>query len=460
MIYWPYGASKEFPMLGTGGRTACAGPVFHFQRGFEKTGGFPEQFDNCLLFWDWQRPFIRWARLDADSKLIGIEPFTGAVTLANERRNIEEAEKSGAFVIRRPADARFGPDGCLYLLDYGETWGVNPDAKLIRISYQRGNLPPVAKASASPEAGREPLAVSLSSLGSKDYEGSPLRFEWRLFESAGASPTNAGLRTVDRLLSTEANPRVTIDKPGNYVIQLTVSDDQGDKSKTSLPLVVGNSPPQVRFEVPDLGAVFTPGQPISYKVHVIDAEDGDSAHDDELMDSRVFVTAHWTRDDGKDEAGHPGLALMRQSDCFNCHSIQTRIVGPAYLDVANKYRGQAGALEASVQRVIKGSTGVWGNAPMLPHESFTADQVHLMLQWVFSLKPGESGEGLVRGLAGKIMAPVDEHVRSATLEATYTDFGRGPIPSLAGKAQVTLARRVPEPAHTGATSATQANPNR
>lgn len=460
MIFWPYGVSKEFPMLGSGGRTACAGPVFHFQPSFEKTGGFPEEFDDCLLFWDWQRPFIRWARLDADSKLVGIEPFTVAVTLANERRSIEEAEKSNAFVIRRPADARFGSDGCLYLLDYGETWGVNPDAKLIRISYQRGNLPPVAKASANPDAGREPLTVSLSSLGSKDYEGSPLHFEWRLFESTAASATNGGIGTVDRLLSKEANPQVTIDKPGNYVVQLTVTDDQGAKSKTSLPLVVGNSRPQVRFEVPGGDAAFTPGQPISYRVHVIDAEDGDSAHDEELMDSRVFVTAHWTRDDGKDEAGHPGLALMRQSDCFNCHSIQTKIVGPAYLDVATKYRGQPGALEASVQRVIKGSTGVWGNAPMLPHESFTADQVHLMVQWVFSLKPGESGDGLVRGLVGKIMAPIDEHIRSATLEATYTDFGRAPIASLAGKAELMLTRRAPEPAHASATSATPADGGR
>jgi cytochrome c len=440
MIYWPYGSSKEFPMLGSGGRTACAGPVFHFQAGFEKTGGFPEQFDNCLLFWDWQRPFIRWARLDADSHLLGIEPFTGAVTLANERSSIDSAEKAGAFVIRRPADARFGPDGCLYLLDYGETWGVNPDAKLIKISFERGNLPPVAKAAATPAAGREPLTVTLSSQGSKDYEGSPLQFEWRLFESIVTSASNSSLRAVGRLISTEANPRVTIDKPGNYVVQLTVADDQGSKSSTSLPLVIGNTAPEVNFEIPNAGARFTPGQPIAYRVHVRDAEDGDSAQYEELMDSRVFVMAHWTRDDGKEEASHPGLNLMRQSDCFNCHSIQTKIVGPAYLDVANKYRDTPGALEASVQRVIKGSTGVWGNAPMLPHESFTTDQVHLMVQWVLSLKPGQSGDGLVRGLAGKILAPIDQHVTSATLEAVYTDFGRAPVGSLVGKAQLTLAR--------------------
>ncbi len=444
LIFWPYGMSKEFPMLGTGGRTACAGPVFHFQGAFEKTGGFPSSFDNCLLFWDWQRPFIKWARLDDDSNLIGVEPFTSAVTLANERQTIDAAEKAGVFVIRRPADAQFGADGCLYLLDYGETWGVNPDSKLIRISYQRGNLAPVAKASATPDAGREPLTVSLSSKGSKDFEGSPLHFAWHLFESAGASPANSGLKTIDRLLSTEANAHVSLDRPGNYVVQLTVSNSRGLTSKTSLPLAVGNTPPQVRFEQPAESAFFTPGQPIAYKVRVVDAEDGDSAKDEELMDSRAFVTAHWNRDDGKEEAGQPGLALMRQSDCFNCHAVQTKIVGPAYLEVANKYRGIPGAPEASVQRVLKGSSGVWGTAPMLPHESFTSDQVHLMVQWVFNLKPGESGDGLARGLAGKILAPLDENIRTVVFEATYTDLGRPPVQPLVGKAQLILQRRTPE----------------
>ena len=39
LIYWPYGESREFPVLGQGGRTACAGPVFHFREEFRKTGG-------------------------------------------------------------------------------------------------------------------------------------------------------------------------------------------------------------------------------------------------------------------------------------------------------------------------------------------------------------------------------------------------------------------------------------
>ena len=427
-IYWPYGASKEFPMLGEGGRTACAGPVFHFKPEFRKTGGFPEHYDNCLLFYDWQRPFVKWARLDRDSNLQGLEPFTSSVTLANERTRITAAEQRGEYVIRRVVDSQFGPDGCLYLLDYGETWGPNADAKLVKISYQWGNLAPMAKASATPHAGREPLTVALSSDGSKDHEGDMLRYEWRLH------PGN-------KVLAKTANASATLALPGNYVVELIVTDDQGASGRTSLPLTVGNTTPEVRFMVPQDGDFFTPGQSLRYEVGVRDAEDGRSENEDELMDSRAYVSAKWSCGDGKDRTDEPGLALMKQSDCFNCHAVETKIIGPPFLEVANKYRGQPGALEASVQRVIQGSSKIWGEVPMLPHEAMTGDQVQLMVRWVFGLEPGKTGAGLVRGLRGELKVPKDDKLRTAQLEASYTDTGRAPAGSLAGQATVKLRQR-------------------
>lgn len=427
-IYWPYGASKEFPMLGEGGRTACAGPVFHFKPEFKNTGGFPEHFDNCLLFYDWQRPFIKWARLDNESNLKGIEPFTSAVTPVNDKGKINAAEQRGEYVIRRMVDAQFGPDGCLYLLDYGETWGANADAKLVKISYQWGNLAPVAKLAVTPSGGREPLTIGLSSAGSKDHEGDALHFEWRLHPGA-------------RVLSKEANASAVVEKPGNYVVELVVTDAKGASSQNSVPLTVGNTPPEVHFTSPRDGDFFTPGQPLRYEVAVRDREDGRSEDEDELMDSRVYVSARWSRGDGKGQVDEPGLAMMKQSDCFNCHAVETKIVGPAFLEIAQKYRGQAGAFDASVQRVIKGSSGIWGEVPMLPHESMSADQAQLMVRWVFGLEPGKTGAGLVRGLRGELKAPKDDKVRTALLEATYTDTGRAPAGSLTGQSSVKLRQR-------------------
>ena len=426
MIYWPYGKSTEFPELGEGGRTACAGQVFHYRPEFAKSGGFPETYDNCLLFYDWQRPFIKWARLDAQANFVRIEPFTEAVVALNDKGRIAAAQKAGSFVIRRPEDSLFGPDGCLYMIDYGETWGANPDSQLLKISYQRGNLAPVVVASATPTAGREPLQVTLSSAGTHDYEGDALTFEWRLH------PGN-------KLLSTAANPQVTISEPGNYVVELTANDGHGGISKAAVPMLVGNARPTVRFLAPQDGDFFTPGKPVAYKILVEDLEDGSSINYGELMETRAFVSATWSQGGEQPEAVvPPGLALMRQNDCFNCHSINQKIVGPAYLDVANKYRGQAGALEASVQRVIKGSSGVWSPVPMLAHERLTADQVQMMVRWVYSLEPGQGGPEQLRGLAGSLNAPVDPANRLGILEATYTDAGRLPAAPLVGKGTVTL----------------------
>ena len=427
-LYWPYGASKEFPMLGEGGRTACAGPVFHFQPEFRNTGGFPEHFDNCLLFYDWQRPFMKWARLDKNSDLVGIEPFTSAVVNANDHGKVVAAEQRGEYVIRRVVDSQFGPDGCLYLLDYGETWGANADAKLVKLSYQWGNLAPIARASVTPAAGREPLPVTLSSAGSKDYEGDALRYEWRLHPG-------------DKLLAKGAEASAALDQVGNYVVELIVTDDQGASGRTSRPLTVGNTPPEVSFTEPRDGDFFTPGKPLRYAVAVRDAEDGRSESEEELMDARVYVSAKWSRGDGKEQTDEPGLALMKQSDCFNCHAVESKIVGPSLLEVASKYRGQAGALEASVQRVRQGSSKVWGEVPMLPHEAMSADQVQLMVRWVFGLEAGKTGAGLVRGLRGELKAPKDDKIRTAILEATYTDKGRAPAGSLAGKGLVKLRPR-------------------
>jgi cytochrome c len=428
MIYWPYGKSAQFPELGEGGRTACAGPVFHYRPEFARTGGFPEQYDNCLLFYDWQRPFIKWARLDKQANFIRIEPFTAAVTVVNDKNKIMAALKAGAFVIRRPEDSVFGPDGCLYMIDYGETWGANPDSKLLRISYQRGNLAPIAVASATPNAGREPLAVSLSSAGSRDHEGDPLRYEWRL------QPAN-------KIISTEANPKITVAQPGNYVVDLFVSDGHGGVSKTSLQLFVGNTPPQVRFLSPQDGDFFTPGKPVNYQLLVEDAEDGSSADYEDLMEARTFVSARWSKGVEQEENMDPGLGMMRQNDCFNCHAVGQKIVGPPLLDIANKYRGQPGALDASVQRVLKGSSRVWSETPMLAHEQLTADQVQMMVRWIFSLEPGKTGMDQTRGLTGRISPPDDPQNRIGILEASYTDAGRAPVGALGAKATLTLRNR-------------------
>jgi cytochrome c len=427
-IYWPYEDSKEFPMLGTGGRTACAGPVYHFQQSFEKTNGFPKEYDNCLLFWDWQRPFVKWAKLGASGDLSEIIPFTNAMAVVSDK--VKDDEITEGFVARRPVDAVFGPDGCLYMLDYGLTWGANADSKLVKISYLRGNLPPVIKLQANTTSGREPLTVQFDSAGTYKREGGELRYQWRVQEQGA-------------VVSTDSKLSHTFEKPGNYKVQLTATDAQGGADSKTITVVVGNSVPEVEFESPKDGDFFTNGKPITYKVRVKDFEDGTSEKSGDAMGLKVGLETRWLKSADDKPAVNPGLALMKQSDCFNCHQVEQKLVGPALVDVAARYRGVSGAFEATIQRVRNGSAGVWGEVPMLPHQQHTSDEIAQMVSWIYSLEPGKTGASLQKGLAGEVKAPADGGLKIGVLEASYLDNGRGDAAPLLGKTMVRLrARRI------------------
>ena len=80
------------------------------------------------------------------------------------------------------------------------------------------------------------------------------------------------------------------------------------------------------------------------------------------------------------------LALAQKSGCTACHSVDKKIVGPAYKDVAAKYRGDKTAEAKLIQKVEKGGTGVWGQIPMPPNTQVKPEDVKKLVEWVLSLK--------------------------------------------------------------------------
>ncbi|MEO8038379.1 MAG: c-type cytochrome [Betaproteobacteria bacterium] len=79
-------------------------------------------------------------------------------------------------------------------------------------------------------------------------------------------------------------------------------------------------------------------------------------------------------------------ALMKGSDCMACHAEATKLVGPAYKDVAKKYAGNAGAVDMLVKKVKSGGSGVWGAVPMTPHPNMKDEDIKTIVEWVLSLK--------------------------------------------------------------------------
>jgi cytochrome c len=79
-------------------------------------------------------------------------------------------------------------------------------------------------------------------------------------------------------------------------------------------------------------------------------------------------------------------AMMKKDGCAACHSIDKKIIGPAYQDVAAKYKGDAGAAAKLVEKVKKGGVGVWGQIPMPPNSSVSDADIKDLVAWILTLK--------------------------------------------------------------------------
>ena len=80
-----------------------------------------------------------------------------------------------------------------------------------------------------------------------------------------------------------------------------------------------------------------------------------------------------------------GLKLVSKSDCSTCHTVAEKMIGPSYVDIANKYEGKAGINKTLAEKIIKGGSGNWGTVPMLPHPTISADDATLMVNYILSV---------------------------------------------------------------------------
>ena len=78
--------------------------------------------------------------------------------------------------------------------------------------------------------------------------------------------------------------------------------------------------------------------------------------------------------------------LAKKYNCLACHSVDKKVVGPAYKDVAAKYRNDKTAEAKLIEKVKKGGSGVWGQIPMPPNSSVPDADVKKLVDWVLSLK--------------------------------------------------------------------------
>ena len=80
-----------------------------------------------------------------------------------------------------------------------------------------------------------------------------------------------------------------------------------------------------------------------------------------------------------------GKSLIEGSDCLGCHKLDEKMIGPSYKEVASKYENTPENVEMLVDKIIKGSSGVWGDVPM-PAHGFSKENAKFMAQYILSSK--------------------------------------------------------------------------
>jgi PKD repeat protein len=246
-------------------KSYLAGPRYYYDPSSTDLQRLPVQFDEVFFYYDFNTSQIWVASLDINGEVLS------TVQLAPEVFPLE----SFGFI-----DMKIGPDGHLYILEYGA--GCCPSdvatGKLIRVDYVGlvVNLPPVVNLTSDTNNGAVPLTVNFSSEGTFDPEGDLLTYAWD-FQSDGIIDSN------------QPNPSFTYTSNGEFVAQLQVSDGNGGISSKTITIFAGNDAATFTFNSPQDGGLFNWGDDVEYELEVTDQQDG-STPDNGIDCDEVIVT--------------------------------------------------------------------------------------------------------------------------------------------------------------------------
>ncbi len=88
----------------------------------------------------------------------------------------------------------------------------------------------------------------------------------------------------------------------------------------------------------------------------------------------------------KEEDFNTGLSLITQSDCFTCHKMNEKVVGPSFREIANRYPIKSITIDSLAENIVEGSMGNWGQIRMLPHSNVSKEDAKKMMHYIFALK--------------------------------------------------------------------------
>lgn len=193
-----------------------------------------------------------------------------------------------------------------------------------------------------------------------------------------------------------------------------------------------NYPPIVKIITPKNNSLFDWDTQVNYQISVADKEDGDSKYD-EINAKEVLLEVRYVSDKAKVSAGlnktvqpdPPGLAVMRTSNCFNCHNFNSKGIGPSFYEISKRYPVIKSNIDSLVKRIREGSSGTWGKEKMPTHTELTNEEIKSTVQWILknSTSPDVNYYIGMEGVFRTKLSPASKLKGVYVLTASYTDHG-------------------------------------
>ncbi|BFO17121.1 hypothetical protein SHKM778_35090 [Streptomyces sp. KM77-8] len=233
----PYDGASV-PEFGSGSESPMGGPVYRYDPELDSSVKFPEAYDGDFFAGEFGRRWIKRIEQTEDGTVAKINdfPWTGTQIM----------------------DMEFGPDGALYVLDYGLSWFQgDKDSALYRIENAADGFSPIAGVSADKTSGAAGLKVKFTGTAN-DADSPDLTYAWDF----GDGTKGEGL-----------TPTHKYKKAGTYTATFTATDPEGNTGSASTRIVVGNTEPTVKITLPGNGSLAPFGRPVPFKVTVTDPEE-------------------------------------------------------------------------------------------------------------------------------------------------------------------------------------------
>lgn len=211
--------------------------------------------------------------------------------------------------------------------------------------------------------------------------------------------------------------------------------NQQISSKNILENQSENHAPEVKILSPKNNSVFSAGAQIPYRISVSDREDGESKYQ-EINPQEVFLEIKYVKDSAEakqlieknKEKDEEGLALIKASNCLNCHEFNAKKIGPSFYDVIKKYKWNSSIADSLASHVLNGSKGRWGSVQMPSNNKLNLEQAKKIVNWLYK-NTGDSTLTFLAGTSGSFKLNNNLSLKEVALIATYTDHGTKDQPS-------------------------------